>query len=135
MNDKYLDTNSKFNESTFDKYELFNAVEEILYKNKIPCDDLKGNISVTNDYKMADWDEDRCNVKCTFNWIIYNNDIPKDTFKSLAKKIEKIFMKQFNITDENDIDCYRYRDSDYTSDGFDVELKLYISYKFEEEQE
>ena len=38
MENKYLDVNTKFNETTFDKQELFYAVEEILRSNKFPIE-------------------------------------------------------------------------------------------------
>lgn len=134
MNEKYLDRKSKFNDKTFDKYELFYIVEEILHKNKIPCNEFKGNISVDNDYKIADWDEDKCEVQCTFNFIIYDCELPKKDFRKTAEKVEKIFREQFNINRSDDVVCNRYDDSEYASNGYDVELKLHICYAFEEEK-
>lgn len=134
MNKKYLDRKSKFNDNTFDKYELFDVVEEILHNNKIPCDDFKGNIYVDNDYKIYDCDEDACDVRCTFSFVIYDCDLPKKNFRKLSEKIEKIFREQFSLDGADDVSCYRYNDSEYASDGYDVELKLHIRYAFEEEK-
>lgn len=132
MNKNYLDINSKFNEKTFDKWELFYAIEELLHKNKIPCDDFKGNISVENEPKIADWDEDSCRVHCTFSWIIYNNDLKEKSFKSISSQVEKLFKNQFKLDDDK-IEFYKYKDSSYALDGYDVELILRLNYKFEEE--
>lgn len=132
MNEKYLDRKSKFNKKTFDKFELFNLVEEILQKNKIPHDDFKGNIFVNNDPKIADWDEDSLSVKCTFSFIIYLNEIPKKDFNQIGEKIEQIFRDTFQLENEDDVKCYRFDDSEYADNGYDVEIKLYLKYAFEE---
>ena len=116
------------------KYELFYIVEEILHRNKIPYDELKGNIGVDNNYKVADWDEDTCEVYCTFNFIVYDCELSKKDFRKTAEKVEKIFREQFNLNRADDVVCNRYDESEYASYGYDVELKLRICYAFEEEK-
>ena len=134
MENKYLDINTKFNETTFDKQELFDSVEEILRINKFPIDDLKANIYYSEHLAMADWDEDEFQVDCLFSWIFYFEDISKKSFKKIALQIEDIFREQFNIQNEYDINCSRYDDSEYTDNGYDVELKLRITYKLDEKE-
>lgn len=133
MENKYLDVNTKFKESTFDKQELFDTVEEILGNNKFPIDDLKANIYYSEYLAMsdADWDEDKFQVNCLFSWIFYPEDIPKKDFKKTAIRIEDIFREQFNIQFDYDVNCTRYDDSEYTDHGYDVELKLNIEYNLD----
>jgi len=133
MENKYLDVNTKFNETTFDKQELFYTVEEILRSNKFPIDDFKANIYYNEYEAMADWDEDEFQVNCTFSWIFYPEDVPKKEFKKIALQIEDLIRDQFKVKYEYDVNCSRYDDSEYTEHGYDVELKLKISYKLDKE--
>lgn len=133
MTNKYLDINTKFNKNTFNVQEFFDIIQEFLFDNKIPTDDLKANISF-NEYEPmsdADWDKGEFQVSCLFSWIFYPIDIPKEQFKNVAENIEQLFKDQFKLSNYN-VDCIRYDDSEYSSDGYDVELKLYINYGLDE---
>ena len=134
MENKYLDINTKFNETNFDRQELFDTIAEILLSNKFPIDDLKANISYSEYEAMADWDEDEFQVNCLFSWIFYPEDIPKKEFKKVALQIEDIFKEQFNIQHDYDVNCSRYDDSEYTNNGYDVELNLRINYKLDKNE-
>lgn len=131
MENKYLNTTTKFNETTFDKQELFDAVEELLRSNKFVIDDFKANISYNEHEAMLDWDKDEFQVNCRFSWIFYLEDVPKAEFAKIALQIEKLFRDQFKVAYENDVECFRYDNSEYAEHGYDVELKLKISYELE----
>ena len=132
-NDIYLDTTHKFNERTFDKTYFFNLISQLLIEQGIPIDDFKANIYPQKLEKMASWDKDLFKIKCIFNWILYPEDIPKKEFPAIATKIEKTICEAFNININDDVcDCYRYEDSEYSGTGYDAELKLYITYDYDE---
>ena len=133
MENKYLNTKTKFNENTFDKQELFDTVEEILRSNKFPIDDLKANITYNEYLAVADWDNDEFQVNCLFSWIFYPEDVPKKEFVKISNQIEEIFTEEFNIQFRADIDCIRYADSEYSDHGYDVELRLHLDYNLDTE--
>ena len=133
MKNIYLDTNEQFNDFTFNKREFFNTVEEILRSHKIPIDDLKANISCNVYEGINEFDEDAFQVKCLFSWTFYFEDVTKKDFNKLALQIEEIFREQFNLQYEDDVKCTRYYDSEYTENGYDVDLKLRITYKLNKE--
>lgn len=130
MENKYLNTTTKFNETTFDKQDLFDTVEEMLRSNKFIIDDFKANISCNEYEAMSDWDKDELQVDCRFSWIFYPEDVPKTDFAKVALQIEKLVIDQFKVN-ENDVKCFRYDNSEYAEHGYDVELKLKISYELE----
>lgn len=126
----FYDNKLELNEQIFDKQELFDTIEEFLYKNKYPIDDLKANISYSENEGFSDIPGD-FSIHCKFSWIVYNNDIPPKQFKELALKIEQDFESAFSAATE--VECYRYRgNSEYANNGYDVELKLYLSYPLKE---
>ena len=127
---KYLNLNSKFNKQTFNKDELFDLVYDILCSNKIHIDDFKGNISCNEYYSLSNNDRDSFDVDCTFSWIFYPEDIPKSKFKNVAMNIEEIIKNQFKLK-KSTVKCIRYDDSEYTYNGYDVELELNMSYQLE----
>ena len=115
----YLNINSVFAEGEFSKDEFFNAVEDTLHSESIPVDDLKATISVDEDP-----DENEIDVKAKFSWIFYPEDVSKEDFAKIAKKIEKAFEEIYGEAFWFECDVTRYRDSEYASHGFDVEMKL-----------
>lgn len=123
-NKDYLNPKTKFNEATFSDEEMFGIIGDFLYRNKIPVDDLKANISGREYYE-----DDEFEVNCKFSWIFYPEDVPKKDFKKVANKIEKLFKDKFKSDDWFEVDCVRYDDSEYSEHGYDVELILRIHYR------
>jgi hypothetical protein len=130
MNEKYLDTKTKFTETTFDKNEFFNLILELLVKNKVQVDDFKANIFPQKIEKMTSWDKSILKIKSVFNWIVYPEETPKSEFMLVSNKIEQIIREAFNLNSEDECRCYRYDDSEYSGRGYDAELKLEINYDY-----
>lgn len=126
----YKDKKTAFNSETFNEEEFFNTIYEILRKVVVP-DDFKGNVFFSEDEPFSDI-PGYFIAKGTFSWIIYDSDTPKSEFKALAEKIEKHLTEVLNLSPTDTVECVRYDDSNYTNEGYDVDLKLIIKYEFEE---
>lgn len=122
----YLNEKTKLNESVFNKEDLFNCIVDVLYDNKIPADDIKGNINYRENEGFSDIPGDFY-ITCEFEWIFYNEDIPAKQFKRKALEIEKLLEESFKNCES--VECTKYHgESEYTSDGYDVTLNLTLSY-------
>ena len=133
MNENYLDTKHKFNELNFDKNEFFNLISNILSKNKVPFNDLKANIYPQKLKKSVSWDKNLLKIKCVFNWFIYPEDVPQKEARTLANNIEKYITEEFHIDKNDDVcECIPYEYSERSGNGYDMDLKLYITYDYDE---
>ena len=120
----------KFNESTFDKVDFFNVVDEILHEI-VPADDVKGNIYTEKD----DFDEENIEfiVKAHLEFILYNCEVAEKKFKSIANKLSNKIIETFNLS-KNDVDCFKYKgQSNYVKDlaAYDVKLEFTVTYKYD----
>lgn len=128
--DPYRDINHAFKEGEFDKYKFFDTVTNIFVENRILADDLKANIYV-NEY----YEDEEVDVKATFSWIFYTDDVPKKEFAKVAKDIENIFKNIYGKAFWFECDVVRYDDSYYTNDGYDVEMRFRTQFALELEED
>lgn len=127
----FNDKNLELNENLFDKEELFDYVEELLGSNHIPIDDFKGNISYRENESFSDIPGD-FEINCHFAWIFYYDDITEKQFKKKSLEIESLLQDHFKEL-ISEVDCYKYvGNSEYTEDGYDVELRFRLNYKLKE---
>lgn len=128
--DPYRDINHAFKEGQFDKDEFFYTVMNILMENSIPADDLKANVYVNEHYE-----DEEVDVKATFSWIFYPEDVSKKEFAKVAKNIENIFKKIYGKAFWFECDVVRYDDSYYDNKGYDVEMRFRTQFVLEPEED
>lgn len=128
----------KYNEATYDTSKLFEEVETILVKKlNLHPDDFKGNVNCQT-FRWNDGDND-FEVNVHLYWIFYEEDVSKAKFKYFVRDLIRDEIreryKELMIGYGSDVDCFRYDDSEYTSDknAYDVELHFRLTYKLKEE--
>ena len=130
ISDPYKDIHHVFKEGEFDDNRFFDTLASILNDNQIPTDDLKGNVYV-HEYP----EDNEVDVRATLSWIFYPEDVSKKEFERVSENIEKIFDKIYGEADWFECKVVRYRDSEYSEHGYDVEMDFRTQFELESEED